>query len=300
MLEPAARGRTIYGQLSASAAVRDAHNAAPRISKSTKRLSSSPDGSCATCPRTTRRCERQIETSFGWLDRPMTEALEIALAARDAEMAACGSAEMETFDGSHWRHQSDHHATDLEAEDRPVAIGSEAPARCIAASSWPRSPVARSTCLGGLQPAIVSGCMDREWAAQRRTMRETDRIPGARSCGGRSDFEGVMSVAGFRIRHALPQARIASRPSPAMTRVAARPCRRGRAEPFPPPTTSARSRDTLDAEARCRRKGPIRVSLSGDRCLEAGAGALPSLASKWRSILAPPVTARCLGDRVHG
>lgn len=226
-----------------------------------------------------------------WLDRPDDEALDIALAARDAGVAALWIGEMATFDAFALATAVGHRAPGLRLKIGPLAIGVRSPVSIALAAS---SVAVLTGCevdiaLGASSPAIVAGWHDREWVHSAERMRETVECLRPILAGGRSDFDGGhVRSHGFRLRHSLPGTRIAVAAfGPAMTRVAARLADEVVLN-FPPLQHVREVRATIDAEAAAAGRTAPSLAVWLPVALEPGPGALAQLASQLALYLAPP------------
>ena len=187
-----------------------------------------------------------------WLDRPDEEALDIALAARDAGLDTLWIGEMGAFDAFALATAVGHRAPGLRLKVGPLAIGVRSPVSiALGASSVATLTGCRvDVALGASSPVIVSGWHDREWAHSAARMAETIACLRAILAGERSSFDGRhVRSHGFRLRRPLPDARItAAAFGPAMTRVAARHADEVVLNLVPPEHVRA-VRATIDAEA---------------------------------------------------
>ena len=169
---------------------------------------------------------RSIEVALPfWLDRPDEEALDVALAAREAQFDTLWIGEMATYDVFALATAVGHRVPDLHLKLGPLALGVRSPvALALGASSVASltgSPV--DIALGASSPAIVSGWHDRQWAQHASRMRETIECLRPILAGTRVDYTGLhVHSHGFRLRKPMPDSRIGVGAfGPAITRVAA-------------------------------------------------------------------------------
>lgn len=147
-----------------------------------------------------------------WLDRPDTEALDIAQAASESGFDALWIGEMATYDAFALATAIGLRATDLTLKIGPLAVGVRGPvtlalgASTVAALTGNRIDLA----LGASSPAIVAGWHNRDWSHHVALMRETIECLRPILGGARADYSGRhISSHGFRLRHPIPEARIA-------------------------------------------------------------------------------------------
>jgi probable F420-dependent oxidoreductase len=226
-----------------------------------------------------------------WLDRPDEEALDIALAAREAGLDTLWIGELATFDAVALATAAGHRAPGLRLKIGPLAIGVRSPvAMALAASS-----VATLTgshvdiALGASSPLIVSGWHDREWAHSAPRMEETIGCLRAILAGEPSDHDGRhVRSHGFRLRRPQPGTRIiVAAFGPAMTRVAARHADEVVLNLVPPEHVRT-VRATLDAEAGAVGRTPPSLAVWVAVALDPGAEAHAQLAAQVTIYLAPP------------
>jgi probable F420-dependent oxidoreductase len=226
-----------------------------------------------------------------WLDRPGEEALDIALAARDAGLDTLWIGELATFDAFALATAVGHRAPGLRLKVGPLAIGVRSPvAIALAASSAATLTGSHvDIALGASSPVIVSGWHDREWAHSATRMEETISCLRAILAGGRSDHDGrYVRSHGFRLRAPQPDMRIiAAAFGPAMTRVAARHADEVVLNLVPPEHVRA-VRATLDAEAAAAGRTPPRLAVWVAVALDPGGAARAQLAAQVAIYLAPP------------
>jgi probable F420-dependent oxidoreductase len=235
---------------------------------------------------------RQIDVALPfWLDRPDDEALDIALATRDAGLGTLWIGEMATYDAIALATAIGHRAPGLRLKLGPLAIGVRSPAAIAFAASSVASLTGSEVgiALGASSPAIVAGWHDREWAHSAPRMREVLAALRPILAGERADFGGRhVRSHGFRLRHPLPDARIAVAAfGPLMTRVAARHADEVVLNLVTPEHVSA-VRATVDALAADAGRTPPRLAVWVPVALEPGDQARAQLAAQLAIYLAPP------------
>ncbi|WP_439658885.1 LLM class F420-dependent oxidoreductase [Lentzea sp. HUAS TT2] len=155
-----------------------------------------------------------VVTPF-WLDRPPSEALDIAVAADEAGFSTLWIGEMATFDAFALATAVGLRTSDISLRIGPLAVGVRSPVALALGLSTVVAMTGRPAglALGASSPRIVSGWHGREWEPVRR-MRETVRDTRALLDGNR--------VAGFRLQEPVAGTPISVAAfGPAMTRVAA-------------------------------------------------------------------------------
>jgi probable F420-dependent oxidoreductase len=247
---------------------------------------------------------RRIEAVLPfWLDRPDDEALDIAVAARDAGLQTLWIGEMATFDAMALATAVGRRAPGLALKVGPLAIGVRSPvaialgAASVAALTGSRVDVA----LGASSPSIVSGWHGREWAHSAPRMRETVECLRAILAGGASDYAGRhVHSKGFRLREPRPEMRISVAAfGPAMTRVAARHADEVVLNLVSPDHVRA-VRATIDAEARAAGRTPPPLAVWVPVALDPGAAALAQMAAQIAVYLAPPGYGEMFSVLGHG
>ncbi|MEC3977010.1 LLM class F420-dependent oxidoreductase, partial [Amycolatopsis sp. H20-H5] len=168
--------------------------------------------------------ELGVVTPF-WLDRPDSEALDIAVAADRHGFATLWIGEMATFDAFALATAAGLRTSEIGLRVGPLAAGVRSPVGLALGLSSVAGLTGRRVdlALGGSSPAIVRGWHDRAWGSAAPRMRETVRAVRGILDGGRADFAGDhVRTRGFRLRHPLPSTSISVAAfGPAMTRVAA-------------------------------------------------------------------------------
>ncbi|WP_394618456.1 LLM class F420-dependent oxidoreductase [Lentzea sp. JNUCC 0626] len=155
-----------------------------------------------------------VVTPF-WLDRPPTEALDIAVAADDAGFDTLWIGEMATFDAFALATAVGLRTSHISLKIGPLAVGVRSPVALALGLSTVVATTGRraALALGASSPRIVTGWHGREWEPVRR-MKETVRDTRALLDGSR--------VAGFRLQRPVPGTPISVAAfGPAMTKVAA-------------------------------------------------------------------------------
>jgi probable F420-dependent oxidoreductase len=160
-----------------------------------------------------------------WLDRPDTEAVEIAQAAEEAGIRTAWVGEMASFDAFALATAIGLHTDRLRLRIGPLAVG----VRSSVAIALGVASVATLTghpvdiALGASSPVIVSGWHDRPWDHLAPRMGETVQALRMLLGGERIEFDGRhLHVHGFRLRRPQPEAAIAVAAfGPKMTEVAA-------------------------------------------------------------------------------
>jgi probable F420-dependent oxidoreductase len=226
-----------------------------------------------------------------WLDRPDEEALDIALAARDAGLRTLWIGELATFDAFALATAVGHLAPGLRLKIGPLAIGVRSPVSMALAASSVATLTGSEVdlALGASSPAIVSGWHDREWAHSAPRMAETIACLRAILAGERSEHDGRhVRSHGFRLRRPLPGAQICVAAfGPAMTRVAARAADEVVLNLVSPERVRA-ARAAIDAEAASAGRPAPRLAVWVPVALDPGPDAFAQLASQLAIYLAPP------------
>jgi probable F420-dependent oxidoreductase len=232
----------------------------------------------------------QVVTPF-WLDRPDSEAVDIALAARRCGFGTLWIGEMATFDAFALATAVGLKAPGLRLKIGPLAIGVRSPvALALGLSSVATLTGAHADlALGASSPAIVRGWHDRPWAAAAPRMLETVQALRPILAGEKSAFEGEhVRVRGFRLRQPQPHARISVAAfGPHMTRVAAV----GADEVvlnLVTPERVARVRAIVDEQAQAHGRVPPPIVTWVSVALEPGAATHAQLAAQIAAYLAPP------------
>ena len=129
-----------------------------------------------------------------WLDRPDSEALDIAEQARSCGFSRLWIGEMVTFDAFALATAIGLKSPGLDITIGPVAIGVRSPVALALGVSSVATLTGRAVdlALGASSPAIVSGWHDRDWAAAPTRMRETVEVVRRALDGERTDYAGKL------------------------------------------------------------------------------------------------------------
>jgi probable F420-dependent oxidoreductase len=147
-----------------------------------------------------------------WLDRPDTEAVQIAEAASDAGLSGLWIGEMASFEAFALAAVIGARAPGLRLTLGPLPISVRTPvAVALGASSVASlTGCAVDVALGASSPVMVTGWHDRQWSHGVARMRETIGCLRPMLRGERVDYDGrYVRSRGFRLRHPLPHTRIA-------------------------------------------------------------------------------------------
>ncbi|MDT7634727.1 MAG: hypothetical protein QOI50_6657 [Pseudonocardiales bacterium] len=248
-----------------------------------------------------------VVTPF-WLDRPDTEAVDIAVQADRHGFATLWIGEMATFDAFALAT-----AVGLATERIPLRIGPlAAGVRGPVAVALGLSSVATLTgatltgravdiALGASSPAIVTGWHDRPFAAPATRMREFVRALRPVLAGQRADFDGSQVRAhGFRLRAPVPDTPVTVAAfGPAMTRVAAEEADQVVLNMVTPEQV-ARVRAQVDAFAGAVGRPALRLAVWVPAALELDAATLRQLAGQLTVYLAPPGYGEMFTELGHG
>jgi probable F420-dependent oxidoreductase len=226
-----------------------------------------------------------------WLDRPDEEALDVALAAREARFDTLWIGEMATYDAFALATAVGHRVPGLHLKLGPLALGVRSPVTLALGASSVASLTGSSVdiALGASSPAIVSGWHDRQWAQHAAHMRETIECLKSILAGTRVDYTGQhIRSNGFRLRKPMPDSRIAVGAfGPAMTRTAARHADEVVLN-LVPPARVAEMRSIIDAEAAAVGRIPPHLTVWVPAAVNPGRAALGQLAAQLAVYLAPP------------
>ncbi len=226
-----------------------------------------------------------------WLDRPDEEALDVALAAGEAQFDTLWIGEMATYDAFALATAVGHRAPGLRLKLGPLALAVRSPVAMALGASSVASLTGSDVdiALGASSPAIVAGWHDRRWTQHASRMRETIECLRSILTGTRAAYTGQhVSSHGFRLRKPMPDSRIAVGAfGPAMTRVAAQ-----HADEIVlnlvPPARVADMRAIIDAEAAAAGRTPPRLTVWVPVALDPGDAAILQLAGQLAVYLAPP------------
>ncbi len=234
-----------------------------------------------------------------WLDRPDDEALDVALAARDADFDTLWIGEMATYDAFALATAIGLRAPGLRLKIGPLALGVRSPVALALGASSVASLTGSDVdiALGASSPAIVAGWHDRPWAQHAPRMRETIECLRSILAGTRADYTGRhVRSHGFRLRKPLPDSRIAvGAYGPLMSRAAARHADEVVLN-LVPPARVADVRAIVDAEAAAAGRTPPRLTVWVPAALEPGDAARGQLAAQLAVYLAPPGYGEMFGE----
>jgi probable F420-dependent oxidoreductase len=226
-----------------------------------------------------------------WLDRPDEEALDIALASREAGFDTLWVGEMATYDAFALATAVGQCAPGLRLKLGPLALGVRSP---VALALGASSVASLTGCevdlaLGASSPGIVAGWHDRPWAQHAARMRETIECLRTILAGTRVDYTGrLVHSHGFRLRNPLPDSRIVVGVfGPALTRVAAEHADEVVLN-LVPPARVADMRVIIDAAAAAAGRNPPRLTVWVPVAVNPGEPALRQLAAQLAVYLAPP------------
>jgi probable F420-dependent oxidoreductase len=226
-----------------------------------------------------------------WLDRPGEEAVDVAVAAKQASLLAVWIGEMATYDAFALATAVGLRAPGLRLRIGPLPVGVRSPvALALGATSVASLTGSRvDLALGASSPAIVAGWHDRAWAHTAARTRETIQCVRSLLDGARADFTGAhVRSHGFRLRAPAPEIRIAVGAfGPAMLRVAARHADEVVLNLVPPQRVAV-ARAAVDAEAAAARRRPPRLTVWVPVALDPGPAALRQLAAQLAVYLGPP------------
>ena len=225
-----------------------------------------------------------------WLDRPDEEALDVALAARDARFDTLWIGEMATYDVFAVATAVGHRAPGMRLKLGPLALAVRSPVALALGASSVASLTGSEVdiALGASSPTIVAGWHDRQWAQHASRMRETIECLRSILAGTRVDYTGGhVRSHGFRLRKPLPDSRIAVGAfGPAMTRVAAQHADEVVLN-LVPPAKVADIRAIVDAEAAASGRIPPRLTVWVPVALNPGDAARGQLAAQLAVISGP-------------
>ncbi len=235
---------------------------------------------------------RRIEAALPfWLDRPGEEAVDVALAAKNASLEAVWIGEMATYDAFALATAVGLRVPGVRLKIGPLPVGVRSPVALALGASSVASLTGRQIdlALGASSPAIVAGWHDRAWAHTAARMRETIECVRSILDGDRADFSGAyVRSHGFRLRAARPEIGIAVGAfGPAMLRVAAQHADEVVLNLVPPERVAV-ARAAVDAQAAAAGHRPPRLTVWVPVALEPGDAALRQLAAQLAVYLGPP------------
>ena len=226
-----------------------------------------------------------------WLDRPDTEAVDIAVEADRLGYETLWIGEMVTFDAFALATAIALRTNEIGLRVGPLAVGVRGPVGlALGLSSVARLTGRRvDLALGASSPAIVSGWHDRPWGRSALRMRETVRALRVILAGERADFAGKqVRTRGFRLRHAPPSGSISVAAfGPLMTRVAAEEADEVVLN-LVTPSQVARVRETVDEHARKAGVPAPRIAVWVTGALEPGAAGIRQLTAQLAVYLKQP------------
>lgn len=226
-----------------------------------------------------------------WLDRPDTEALGIARSARDAGLDALWVGEMATYDAFALATAIGTATPELRLRLGPLPISVRTPAGLAFGAS---SVASLTGCkvdlaLGASSPTIVTSWHDRDWMHAATRMRETIECLRPILAGERSNYDGrLLRSHGFRLRHPLPDARIAVGTfGPATLRVASEFADEIVLNLATPQRVSEVRRQ-IDADAAAAGRRPPHLTVWVTAAVDPGEAARRQAANQLSVYLAPP------------
>jgi probable F420-dependent oxidoreductase len=226
-----------------------------------------------------------------WLDRPDEEALDVALAAGEAQFDTLWIGEMATYDAFALATAVGHRVPGLHLNLGPLALGVRSPVTLALGASSVASLTGSDVdiALGASSPAIVAGWHDRSWTQHASRMGETIECLRSILAGTRVDYTGRhVRSHGFRLRKPMPDSKIGVGAfGPAMTRVAAQHADEVVLN-LVPPARVADMRAFIDAEAAAAGRIPPRLTVWVPVAVNPGDAALGQLAAQLAVYLAPP------------
>lgn len=232
----------------------------------------------------------QVAAPF-WLDRPDSEAVDIAVAARRNGFDTIWLGEMATFDAFALATAVGMRAPGLSLKVGPLAVGVRSPvALALGVSSVATLTGARvDLALGASSPQIVSGWHDRAWESLAPRARETVEAVRSILAGERSEYEGEhVRSRGFRLRQPQPHAKVTLAAfGPSMTRVAASSADEVVLNLVTPERVEW-VRERVDAEARACDRTPPQIAVWVAVALDPGPPALAQMAAQIAAYLRPP------------
>ena len=243
-----------------------------------------------------------VVTPF-WLDRPDTEAVDIAVEADRHGFAALWIGEMATFDAFALATAIGAATETIPLRIGPLAAGVRGPVAMALGLSSVATLTGRpvSLALGASSPAIVTGWHDRPWGAPATRMREFVRALRPILAGQRADFDGTQVRAhGFRLRRAAPDREITVAAfGPAMLRVAAEEADRVVLNLVTPEQVARVAARLAEHAGAVGRPAP-RLAVWVPAALELDTATLRQLAGQLSVYLAPPGYGEMFTELGHG
>jgi probable F420-dependent oxidoreductase len=226
-----------------------------------------------------------------WLDRPDTEAVQIAQAASQAGLKGLWIGEMASFDAFALATAVGMRTPGLRLRLGPLPISVRTP---VAVALGASSVASLTGCeidvaLGASSPLIVTGWHDREWLHSAARMRETIECLRPILRGERADYAGRhIHSHGFRLRHPLPHTGIGVGPfGPTMTRLAAELADEVVLN-LASPERVAQVRRQVDDHAAAANREPPRITVWVPAAMRPGEASLRQAANQLAIYLAPP------------
>ncbi|MBP2330311.1 putative F420-dependent oxidoreductase [Kibdelosporangium banguiense] len=216
-----------------------------------------------------------------WLDRPDTEALDIAVTADRLGYSTLWVGEMVTFDAFSLATAIGSHTSQIRLRVGPLAVGVRTPVgMALGLSSVERLTGSRvDVALGASSPTIVHDWHDRPWGKSAVKMRESVQVLRTILEDGRADYAGKeVRTRGFRLRHALPNRSVTVAAfGPEMTKVAAEEADEIVLN-IVTPGLVARVRETVYAHAKAAGRTPPRIAVWVSAALDPGPASIHQLA----------------------
>jgi probable F420-dependent oxidoreductase len=226
-----------------------------------------------------------------WLDRPDTEAVDIAVAARHHGYRRMWIGEMATFDAFALATAIGIRAPGMRLTVGPLAVGVRTPVALAlgVASVAALTGAEVGLALGASSPAIVSGWHDRPHAKAAPRMREAVDVLRALFAGEPAHFDGEhIRTHGFRLRTPPPRTAITVAAFGAhMTRVAADHADEVVVN-LVSPEQVAETRAVVDTRARELGRRPPELAVWVSAALDPGPATIGQLASQIAVYLKPP------------
>ena len=226
-----------------------------------------------------------------WLDRPDTEAVQIAQAASRAGLPGLWIGEMASFDAFALATAVGMRTPGLRLRLGPLPISVRTP---VAVALGASSVASLTGCeidlaLGASSPVIVTGWHDREWLHSAARMRETIECLRPILRGERANYDGrYVRSHGFLLRHPLPHTGIGVGPfGPTMTRLAAELADEVVLNLASPERVAQVRKQVNDHAAAADRKPP-RLTVWVPAAMRPGEASLRQAANQLAIYLAPP------------
>lgn len=231
-----------------------------------------------------------VVTPF-WLDRPDSEAMDIALEADRAGFGTLWVGEMATFDAFSLATAIGLRTDQIGLRIGPLPIGVRSPAGLALGLSTVAGLTQRRVdlALGVSSPTIVRDWHGREWAEPAARMRETVRATRQILDGDRSDHAGAhVRTQGFRLRRPATSTSITvAAYGPAMTKVAAEEADEVVLN-LVTPEHVAQVRKAIDGHALAAGRPAPRLAVWVTAAMDPGKAARRQLAAQLAVYLKPP------------